>query len=99
MDLNALTQRVAGLAESHGGKVGSKIKFSFEDGSHILLDDSVSPATVSNDDSSADCTVRVSLENFSKLLDGEMNAMGAYMMGRLKIDGDMGVAMKLANLF
>lgn len=99
MNLNEVTQRVTSLAQSHGGKVGSTIKFAFEDGSYILLNDSVSPAVVSNDDAPADCTVKVSLENFIKLLDGEMNAMGAYMMGRLKIDGDMGVAMKLANLF
>ena len=99
MDLNTITERVRTLASSHGGKVGSKIKFAFEDGSYILLDDSVTPPTVSNDDGDAACTVRLSQENFVKLLDGEMNAMGAYMMGRLKIDGDMGIAMKLANLF
>ena len=99
MTLEEITQRVDDLSAKHGGKIGSTIKFAFDDGSIILLDDSVTPATVSNLDGTAKCTVKISLENFVKLLEGEMSAMGAYMMGRLKIEGDMAVAMKLANIF
>jgi len=94
-----ITQKIRDLSEAHGGKIGATIKFIFDDGGVILLNDSVSPPTVTNDDESAQCTVRISFENFIKLMNGDMNAMGAYMMGRLKIDGDMGVAMKLANIF
>jgi putative sterol carrier protein len=32
------------------------------------------------------------------LIDGELNAMMAYTLGKLKIDGSMGVAMKVAAL-
>ena len=99
MTLEEITERVSTLSTTHGGKIGAKIKFAFEDGSVIMLDDSISPASISNNDDPAECTVKISLENFVKLLDGEMNAMGAYMMGRLKIDGDMAIAMKLANIF
>lgn len=99
MSLEDITQKVETLSQEHGGKIGTTIKFAFEDGNVILLDDSTSPATVSNEDIPAQCTVKISTENFIKLLEGEMNAMGAYMMGRLKIDGDMAVAMKLANIF
>jgi len=99
MTLEEITNKVKSLAASHGGQIGAIIKFSFNEGGTILLDDTQSPATVTNDDGAAGCTVKISMENFIKLMNGEMNAMGAYMMGRLKIDGDMGVAMKLANLF
>ena len=99
MTFEEVTQKVKVLGETHGGKIGATIKFVFEDGGVIMLDDSVSPALVTNNDGSAQCTVKISLENFIKLLNGDMNAMGAYMMGRLKIDGDMGIAMKLANIF
>ncbi len=34
----------------------------------------------------------------AKLIDGELNAMMAYTLGKLKIDGSMGVAMKVAAL-
>ncbi|MEQ9425648.1 MAG: SCP2 sterol-binding domain-containing protein [Cyclobacteriaceae bacterium] len=99
MTLEEVTQKVAELAITHSGKIGSTVKFSFEDGTVIYLDDTTNPAAVSNADDSANCTVKISKENFLKLMDGEMNAMGAYMMGRMKIDGDMTVAMKLANMF
>jgi len=32
-------------------------------------------------------------------MDGDLNAMMALMTGKLKIDGDMGVAMKIAETF
>ena len=99
MTLEEITQKVQVLSADHSGKIGSTIKFSFDDGNVIFLDDSVNPPKVSNDDAAAQCTVKISNENFIKLMNGEMNAMGAYMMGRLKIDGDMGIAMKLANIF
>ncbi len=46
----------------------------------------------------ADCTIRISAENLAKLIDGELNPMMAYTLGKLKIDGSMGVAMKVAAL-
>ncbi len=98
MSLENATNKVKELATQKGGNIGSKIKFQFDEG-FIYLDDTVSPTVVSNDDLNADCVVRVSLSNFEKLMSGDMNAMGAFMMGKLKVDGDMSVAMKLSNLF
>ena len=93
-----MTDKVKELAAAKGGAIGSKIIFQFTEGV-IYLDDSVSPTIVSNEDGSADCTVKLSLENFEKLINGEMNAMGAFMLGKLKVEGDMSVAMKLSSLF
>jgi putative sterol carrier protein len=39
------------------------------------------------------------LEDLTKLYKGELNAMAAVMTGKIKIKGDMGVAMKLQSLF
>lgn len=99
MTIEDITLKVKGLAIEHSGKIGATVKFAFDDGSVIHLNDTVSPAVVTNEDQPAQCTVKISLENFIKMLNGDMNAMGAYMMGRMKIDGDMTVAMKLANMF
>ena len=99
MTLEDITLKVKGLAIEHTGKIGATVKFAFDDGTMIYLDDTSSPALVTNDDQPAQCTVKMSFENFVKMLNGEMNAMGAYMMGRMKIDGDMTIAMKLANMF
>ncbi|MDA1120679.1 MAG: SCP2 sterol-binding domain-containing protein [Bacteroidetes bacterium] len=99
MTLEELTAKIQNLVQEHGGKIKATVKFVFEDGSVIYLNDTVSPAQVNNENESAQCTVKMSSENFVKLLDGDMNSMGAYMMGKMKIDGDMTIAMKLANMF
>jgi putative sterol carrier protein len=50
-------------------------------------------------DAEPDCTISTSEEIFQKLIDGEQNPTTAYMTGKLKIQGDMGAAMKLQKLF
>ncbi len=50
---------------------------------------------VSSEDKEADCTVSISDENFKDLVTGDLNPMMAFMSGKIKISGDMGVAMKL----
>lgn len=47
----------------------------------------------------ADVTITVSDGDFERLVDGELNPMTAYMTGKLKVNGDMGAAMKLQKLF
>jgi putative sterol carrier protein len=47
----------------------------------------------------ADCTISASEETLVKIAKGEANATTAYMTGKLKIDGDMGAALKLQKLF
>lgn len=54
---------------------------------------------VSNENLPADCTVTVSPDNFKKLIAGKLNPMMAMMTGKLKIEGDMSVAMKLKDMF
>ncbi|RMH50624.1 MAG: sterol carrier family protein [Alphaproteobacteria bacterium] len=46
----------------------------------------------------ADVTLTADAETFRGILSGEVNPTTAYMTGRLKLEGDMGVAMKLAGL-
>ena len=48
---------------------------------------------------SADCTIRASEETLVKIARGEANPTTAYMTGKLKIEGDMGAALKLQKLF
>ena len=47
----------------------------------------------------ADVTIRTSQETFSALASGEQNPTTAYMTGKLKVEGDMGAALKLQKLF
>lgn len=42
--------------------------------------------------------IKASASDSIKLLHGELNPMGAFMTGKVKIVGDMALAMKLFNL-
>lgn len=50
---------------------------------------------VTADDSDADVTMTADAETFQAIMAGDVNPTAAFMSGRLAIDGDMGMAMKL----
>lgn len=43
-------------------------------------------------------TVRASADDFNNMVHGSLNPMQAFMMGKIKIQGDTGLAMKLMPL-
>ncbi len=46
----------------------------------------------------AKCTVAATDTDFLSIVNGKMNAQMAFMSGKLKIQGDMGLAMKLQQI-
>lgn len=98
MTLEEATSKVSSMAGTHSGKLNGSVNFQFDEGV-IHLDDSVSPAVISNDATDAQCTIKMTLNNFEKMMEGNLNPMMAFMSGKMKIEGDKGVAMKLAGLF
>nr|PZN55124.1 MAG: hypothetical protein DIU68_09000 [Chloroflexota bacterium] len=44
-------------------------------------------------------TVRGAADDFAALAHGELNPMQAFMSGRIKIQGDMGLALRFMNMF
>ena len=67
-------------------------KFDVEGVGTIMLDGN--GARVGDED--ADVTLSADAETFQAIFEGDMNPTNAFMTGKLKIDGDMGAAMKLA---
>ncbi|WP_386627297.1 SCP2 sterol-binding domain-containing protein [Sulfitobacter geojensis] len=49
-------------------------------------------------DEDADVTLSADADTFKEILAGETNPTSAFMTGKLKVDGDMGMAMKLASV-
>jgi len=47
----------------------------------------------------ADCVLAMSADTFARLLAGQQKVMSAYMLGKLRVEGDMGAALKLKALF
>ncbi len=81
-------------ARLDGSGIDGSVKFVIEGEGAVRIDEGGASA----DDSDADCTVTASPDTFQSLLDGELDPTGAFMSGRLKIDGDMGMAMKLGSI-
>jgi putative sterol carrier protein len=46
----------------------------------------------------ADCTLKLSDKNFKKMIMGKLNGTAAFMTGKLKIHGSMGLALKLEGI-
>jgi putative sterol carrier protein len=55
--------------------------------------------TVAEGGGDADVTIKASEETFRAIASGEQNPTTAYMTGKLKVNGDMGAALKLQKLF
>lgn len=96
MTLEELTGVVKKSAEK-ASAIGKTIKLELDLGT-VFVDLTQEPVAVSNDDRDADATVTTTVEVLEKLSKGEMNPMMAVMSGKIKIKGDMGVAMKLQSL-
>lgn len=58
----------------------------------------INGGTVSTEDAPADCTIKLSLEDFEALVAGDLNPTMAFMTGKIKVEGDMSVAMALSSL-
>jgi putative sterol carrier protein len=56
-------------------------------------------ATVEEGEHDADTTISASEDTFVKIVNGEQSPTSAFMLGKLKVRGDMANAMKLQKLF
>ncbi|MEM8752732.1 MAG: SCP2 sterol-binding domain-containing protein [Pseudomonadota bacterium] len=75
------------------GDFDSSIKFVTGDG--VLVIDG---SSISTEDQETACTVKVSSDDLQSIIDGDLDPTAAFMQGKLSVEGDMGVAMKLGSL-
>ncbi|MBT8417562.1 MAG: SCP2 sterol-binding domain-containing protein [Silicimonas sp.] len=79
-------------AKLGAGAFDGTAKFVIENEGSIMLDSD----GAREGDGEADVTMTADADTFREILDGDANPTTAFMSGRLKIDGDMGAAMRLA---
>ena len=53
---------------------------------------------MSETDAAADCVISVPEELFLRIVRGEQSAMGAFLMGKIRVEGDAALAMRLKDL-
>jgi putative sterol carrier protein len=96
MTLQEITTRMKEGA-SKKSSFGNTVKFTTDQGV-VYIDGNQTPPAVTNDDKAADCTLKMDFSDFSDMITGKLDGMTAFMTGKLKIEGDMGVAMKLQSI-
>jgi len=79
------------------GGLGAIIAFDLGDDGKYVVDARGSVARLAGDDADPACTIKATGATMLKLLAGSLDPMLAYTLGRLKVSGSMGIAMKLAS--
>ena len=87
---------IARMQEGEAWIPGKRVKIDFGDQGAVMLDGAASQ--VSEDDGAADTTIRVGWDDWQQLAAGQLDGMTAFMMGKLKVDGDMSNAMQLQGV-
>lgn len=81
-------------------ELNHSVLFDLGDDGKILLDatgDDVK-ITPSPENEDAETTLMLSSENLVKLMNGDLNPMVAFTLGKLKVFGSKGIALKLSSL-
>ena len=87
--LNADPSRLAGLNAVYQFRIGEETySVSMKDGKAAVAE---GPAP------DAHCTVTMAEPDFLDLLSGKLNGQIAFLTGKLKVGGDMGLALKLGS--
>ncbi len=88
---DVINQAVEALSAKLGTSFADRAKFVIPGEGAIMADSTGVRAA----DEDADVTMTADAETFKGILAGDINPTMAFMTGRLKIDGSMGLAMKL----
>lgn len=97
MNLEACTEAIRTKVGTSSG-LAATLKFDCGADGVIYIDGKSTPNTVSNSTSEAECTVGITLENLNDMLAGDLDPTAGFMSGKLKVTGDMSVAMRLQRV-
>jgi putative sterol carrier protein len=97
MSLESATQAIRSKVGDDSG-LEATLKFDLGADGVIVIDGKSTPNTVSNTNTETDCTVGITLDNLQAMLDGDLEPATGFMAGKLKVTGDMAVAMRLQRV-
>jgi putative sterol carrier protein len=90
-----------GMMKRVSGKpaLGGTLKFDLGGDGCLFIDGAGAENVVTaNKNDPANCTITMKAPDFEDLIQGRLNGTAAFMQGKMKVDGDMGLAMKLGQL-
>ena len=90
--LQDLTERVREAASAHA-ELSRPVALDLGETGIIHL----AGTEVGNQDGPADCRISLSADDLQSLIDGGLDPTMAYMTGQLRVDGDMNLALQLAQ--
>jgi len=92
---NVIDAAVTALSAKIDGGFDGSAKFVIEGEGAVMIDGAGVHAAQEGD--AADVTMTAAADVFQDILSGDLNPTSAFMTGKLKVDGDMGAAMRLGS--
>ncbi len=92
MSLDAIASKIRDRVAGSG--FDKSVKFDLGSDGVIVVDGQ----NVSTEDAGADCTITLTKDDFESLMAGDLNPTMAFMTGKLKVAGDMSIAMQLSQV-
>ena len=87
---------VAKMQENSAWVPGKRVKIDFGGEGVAMLDGVANQVT--EEDGAADTTIKVGWDDWQQMAAGQLDGMTAFMMGKLKVEGDMSNAMQLQGV-
>ncbi len=93
-----LDEFTAKLSKANAVIPGKRLRIDYGEQGSILLD-GVANTVSGGADGEADTTIAINWDDWLALASGTLDPMAAFMQGKLRIQGDMGLAMQVQTLF
>jgi putative sterol carrier protein len=83
---------------ARAGDLDASYRFDIADAGTWRVDVENGAVRVTESQDEADCVIATDEETFLAVVRNEQNPMGAFMTGKIRVDGDMGLALRLRDL-
>jgi 2-polyprenyl-6-methoxyphenol hydroxylase-like FAD-dependent oxidoreductase len=94
--------RIAGITQNSDAQRAVNGAYRFDlsgpNGGNWIVDFKPNTAGVRQADEAAECTIAMTDENFVAMIEGQFSPRTAFMSGKLKFKGNMGLAMRLGKI-
>ena len=94
MNLEEATSKIR-QKMAQAAHIKARVTFDFGEDGRVFIDSTQDPAEISHDEKESDTSLILTLATFEAILAGKQDPTVAFMMGKLKVKGSMGLAMKL----